>query len=65
MGAAGDHFIVPRTPFRMAAFAIPCGSNFQGRALPIFLRIAFQWKKSVLEMKSKETQGVWSTLRFM
>ena len=45
MGAAGDHFIVPRTPFRMAAFVIPCGSNFQGRALPIFFELRFKGKR--------------------
>jgi hypothetical protein len=40
-GAAGDHFIVPRTPFRMATVANPRGSNFQSRALSKLLGLWF------------------------
>ena len=52
-GAAGDHFIVPRTPFRMATCAMPSGSNIQSRALSNLLWFALHWRKSVLEMKSR------------
>ncbi len=44
-GAAGDHFIVIRTPFRMAICAIPSGSNFDSRALSNLLRFALHWRK--------------------
>ena len=39
------HFIVPRTPFRMATCAIPSGSNFQSRALSNLLWLALHWRK--------------------
>jgi len=44
-GAAGDHFIVPRTPFRMVAFASPREPNLHSRALSNLLRFALHWRK--------------------
>ncbi len=52
-GAAGDHFIVPRTLFRMAGFAMPRGPNFHSRALSNLLRFALHWRFAA----SKENQG--------
>ena len=52
-GLQGDHFIVPRTPFRMAICTFLRGSNLHTRTLPNLLRIALHWKNSVLEIQSR------------
>jgi len=48
MGAAGDHFIVPRTPFRMARYAIHIRPSYKAGLCPICYGLRFNGKKRLI-----------------
>jgi len=44
--AAGDHFIVPRTPFRMGRNAIPIRLSSKAGFCPIYVELRFNGKRN-------------------